>query len=46
MLVGGPSSDVINGGPGNDVFLCGDGTDMTIDFNPAVDVRSPNCEEF
>jgi hypothetical protein len=45
MLVGGPNSDVINGGPGNDVFG-GDGTDTTIDFNPAVDVRSPNCNEF
>jgi Ca2+-binding RTX toxin-like protein len=45
VINGGPGNDLLEGGSGNDVFLCGDGTDTIIDFNPAVDVRSPNCED-
>jgi|GEM_PF-1374611 len=45
-MEGGPGDDILAGGEGKDVFRCGTGIDTIEDFNPTVDVKTFDCENF
>jgi hypothetical protein len=42
----GGGKDDLSGGKGADFFDCGKGADETLDFNPQLDSKLSNCEDY